>query len=74
MIKKARYFIVAIVLFLGFKFNVNANTVDYDRDGSIEIVLHELEEDTYVEGAEIRLYRVADIVKNRVKLTFEYTE
>ena len=74
MLKKVSYFIVAILLFLGFNFNVNANTVDYDRNGSIDIVLHELEEDTYVEGAEIRLYRVADIVKNRVKLTFEYTE
>ena len=28
MLKKVSYFIVAIVLFLGFKFNVNANTVE----------------------------------------------
>lgn len=75
--KRINYLLVIITLFFGFMINVGAkenNTVDFSRKGSIEVTLHEMSEDTYVEGAEITLYHIADAYLDGVNLAFKYTD
>ena len=50
------------------------HTVDFSRKGSIEVTLHEMSEDTYVEGAEITIYKIADAYLDGVNLAFKYTD
>ena len=77
MIRKSiNCLLVIITLFFGFNITVFAkenNTIDFSRKGSIEITLHEMSEDTYVEGAEITLYKIADAYLNGFNLAFKYT-
>lgn len=75
--KRINYLLVIITLFFGFMINVDAkenNTVDFSRKGSIEVTLHEMSEDIYVEGAEITLYHIADAYLDGVNLAFKYTD
>lgn len=75
--KRINYLLVIITLFFGFMINVDAkenNTVDFSRKGSIEVTLHEMSEDTYVEGAEITIYKIADAYLDGVNLAFKYTD
>ena len=76
--KRINYLLVIITLFFGFIISVNAeeinHTVDFSRKGSIKVTLHEMSEDTYVEGAEITIYKIADAYLNGVNLGFKYTE
>ncbi len=75
--KRINYLLVIITLFLGFMLTVNAeenHTIDFSRKGSIEITLHELSEDTYVEDAKITIYKIADAYNEGVNLAFKYTE
>ena len=75
--KRINYLLVVITLFFGFMITVDAkenHTVDFSRKGSIEITLHEMSEDTYVEGAEITIYKIADAYLDGVNLAFKYTD
>ena len=75
--KRINYLLVVITLFFGFMITVDAkenHTVDFSRKGSIEVTLHEMSEDTYVEGAEITIYKIADAYLDGVNLTFKYTD
>lgn len=76
--KRINYLLVIITLFFGFIISVDAeeinHTVDFSRKGSIKVTLHEMSEDTYVEGAEITIYKIADAYLNGVNLGFKYTE
>ena len=77
MVKKISYLFIIFTLFIGFNFSVNAETnytVDFERKGSIDITLHETIKDSYVEGAEITIYHVADIYSNNSNLAHKYTE
>lgn len=78
MLKKINYLLIVITLFLGFNLSANAREfnyiVDFTKKGSIEITLHEEEEDTYVEGAEITIYQIADAYSDNGRLSFSYTE
>ena len=75
--KRINYLLVVITLFFGFMITVDAkenHTVDFSRKGSIEVTLHEMSEDTYVEGAEITIYKIADAYLDGVNLAFKYTD
>lgn len=75
--KRISYLLIVITLFFGFMLTVNAeenHTVDFTRKGSIEVTLHEESEDTYVEGAEITIYKVADAYSDGANLAFKYTD
>lgn len=75
--KRINYLLVVITLFFGFMITVGAkenHTVDFSRKGSIEVTLHEMSEDTYVEGAEITIYKIADAYLDGVNLAFKYTD
>ena len=76
--KRINYLLVIITLFFGFIISVDAeeinHTVDFSRKGSIEVTLHEMSEDTYVEGAEITIYKIADAYLNGINLGFKYSE
>ena len=75
--KRINYLLVIITLFFGFIISVDAkenHIVDFSRKGSIEVTLHEMSEDTYVEGAEITIYKIADAYLNGVNLGFKYSE
>mgnify|MGYP003302952838 FL=1 len=75
--KRINYLLVIITLFFGFMITVDAkenHTVDFSRKGSIEVTLHEMSEDTYVEGAEITIYKIADAYLDGVNLAFKYTD
>ena len=75
--KRINYLLVVITLFFGFMITVDAkenHTVDFSRKGSMEVTLHEMSEDTYVEGAEITIYKIADAYLDGVNLAFKYTD
>lgn len=76
--KRINYLLVIITLFFGFIISVDAeeinHTVDFSRKGSIEVTLHEMSEDTYVEGAEITIYKIADAYLDDVNLALKYTD
>lgn len=75
--KRINYLLVVITLFFGFMITVDAkenHTVDFSRKVSIEVTLHEMSEDTYVEGAEITIYKIADAYLDGVNLAFKYTD
>ena len=75
--KRINYLLVVITLFFGFMITVGAkenHTVDFSRKGSIVVTLHEMSEDTYVEGAEITIYKIADAYLDGVNLAFKYTD
>ena len=77
MVKKISYLFIIFTLFIGFNFSVNAETnytVDFERKGSIDITLHETIKDSYVEGAEITIYHVADIYNKNSNLAHKFTE
>ena len=76
MLKKINYVFIIITLFFGFITMVDAkeSIVDFSKKGSLEIILHEEEEDTYVEGAEITIYQIADAYNEGIKFSFKYTE
>ena len=78
MVKKISYLLIMFALFIGFNNIVNAQesnyTIDFSRKGSIDITLHEEAKDTYVEGAEITIYHVADIYNNNNNLDHKFTE
>lgn len=78
MVKKISYLLIMFALFIGFNNIVNAQesnyTIDFSRKGSIDITLHEDVKDTYVEGAEITIYHVADIYNKNSNLAHKFTE
>lgn len=76
MLKRINYVFIIITLFFGFITMVDAkeSIVDFSKKGSLEIILHEEEEDTYVEGAEITIYQIADAYNEGIKFSFKYTE
>lgn len=48
--------------------------VDFNKNGSIRIVLTEREENTAIEGVELGLYHIANVSSKDYNLHFEYTE
>lgn len=76
MLKRINYVFIIITLFFGFITMVDAkeSIVDFSKKGSIEVILHEEEEDTYVEGAEITIYQIADAYNEGIKFSFKYTD
>lgn len=76
MLKRINYVFIIITLFFGFITMVDAkeSIVDFSKKGSLEVILHEEEEDTYVEGAEITIYQIADAYNEGIKFSFKYTE
>lgn len=78
MVKKISYLLIMFALFFGFNNIVNAQesnyTIDFSRKGSIDITLHEETKDSYVEGAEITIYHVADIYNKNSNLAHKFTE
>lgn len=78
MVKKISCLLIAITLFLGFSLSVNAkesnHIIDFSKTGSIKVTLHEEAEDTYVEGARITIYKIADVYSNEGRLSFKYTD
>lgn len=76
MLKRINYVFIIITLFFGFITMVDAkeSIVDFSKKGSLEIILHEEEEDTYVEGAEITIYQIADAYNEGIKFSFKYTD
>lgn len=78
MVKKISYLLIMFALFIGFNNIVNAQesnyTIDFSRKGSIEITLHEETRDSYVEGAEITIYHIADIYNKNNNLAHKFTE
>lgn len=78
MVKKISYLLIAITLFLGFTLSANAkesdHIIDFSKTGSIKVTLHEEAEDTYVEGARITIYKIADAYSNAGRLSFKYTD
>lgn len=77
MIKKISYLFIIFTLFIGSTIVVNAQEnsyiVDFSKKGSIEVTLQEMSDVTYVEGAEITLYKIADAYLDGVNLAFKYT-
>ena len=65
---------LSILLLMLFMFNTKlyANTVDFDKKGSIEITLLEKQENTKIDGAEITIYKVANATEENYNLAFEY--
>ena len=65
---------LSILLLMLFMFNTKlyANTVDFDRKGSIEITLLEKQENTKIDGAELTIYKVANATEENYNLAFEY--
>ena len=78
MVKRFSYLLIIFALFIGFNNMVYAKemnyTVDFARKGSIDITLHEQVKDTYVEGAEITIYQIADAYNENGNLAYKYTE
>lgn len=78
MVKRFSYLLIIFALFIGFNNMVYAKemnyTVDFARKGSIDITLHEQTKDTYVEGAEITIYQIADAYNENGNLAYKYTE
>lgn len=78
MVKRFSYLLIIFALFIGFNNMVYAKemnyTVDFARKGSIDITLHEQTKDTYVEGAEITIYQIADAYNESGNLAYKYTE
>ena len=76
MVKKVSYLLVMFALFFGFNSMVYAMdyTVDFTRKGSIDITLHENVGDSYIEGAEITIYHVAEAYNKDSNLAHKYTE
>ena len=76
MLKRINYVFIIITLFFGFITMVDAkeSIVDFSKKGSLEVILHEEEEDTYVEGAEITIYQIADAYNEGIKFSFKYTD
>ena len=76
MLKRINYVFIIITLFFGFITMVDAkeSIADFSKKGSLEIILHEEEEDTYVEGAEITIYQIADAYNEGIKFSFKYTD
>ena len=76
MLKRINYVFIIITLFFGLITMVDAkeSIVDFSKKGSLEIILHEDEEDTYVEGAEITIYQIADAYNEGIKFSFKYTD
>jgi len=54
--------------------NVNDHIVDFNKKGTIEITLKETDGTKAIEGAEITLYHVADVLAKDNKLVYTYNE
>ena len=78
MIKKISYLLIIFTLFFGFNNFVNAEelnyTVDFTRKGSIDITLYEESGNSYISGAEITIYHIADIYDKNGNMAHKYTE
>ena len=74
--KKLIYLLTIIVLLLSgvnVFASTNNNIVDFSRKGSITVTLIN-EEVNYVEGANIKIYKLADAYSNNSNLDFDYHE
>lgn len=78
MIKKISYLLIIFTLFFGFNNFVNAEelnyTVDFTKKGSIDITLYEESGDSYISGAEITIYHIADIYDKNGNMAHKYTK
>lgn len=69
MIRKIKFLFASLVLFFGLILTASANTVDFSKKGSIEIILEE-DINNKIKGAEITLYHIADVKEIDNNLVF----
>ena len=78
MKKIIKVLLLLIILFLVDNNIVNAEVknhiIDFDKKGSIEIVLKDFDETNKIEGAEIALYYVASVSSENNQLIYKYVE
>lgn len=69
--------IILLSILMLYSTNIYAlegNTIDFNSKGSIEITLNEKTDNEKIEGAEILLYKVADVKSENHNLMFEYID
>lgn len=72
--------VIKLLLLVITLFNINinvlakSNTVDFNKLGSVKITLKSSDEGNVIKGAEISLYKVADLSEEKNHFTYNYTE
>lgn len=72
--------VIKLLLLVITLFNININvlaknnTVDFNKLGSVEITLKSSDEGNVIKGAEISLYKVADLSEENNHFVYDYTE
>lgn len=72
--------VIKLLLLVITLFNINinvlakSNTVDFNKLGSVEITLKSSDEGNVIKGAEISLYKVADLSEENNHFVYNYTE
>lgn len=75
--KKVAYLLTIIILLIGINpvsANTNNNIVDFSKKGNITITLNDGTESGVVEGANIKIYKLADAYSKNSNLAFSYYE
>lgn len=65
-------YLLLLLIFLISPINVKADTLDFEKKGSLKIELQEQTENTSVSNAEITIYKLADAVEVNNNLSFKY--
>lgn len=72
--KKIKYLIITLcLLMISTNYVYASNTVDFSMKGSVKITLEEHTEETFIEGAELSMYKIGDALSENGNLVFKYT-
>ena len=73
--KKITYLLTMIILLLGITpVYASNNIVDFTKKGTITVTLNDEANNSYIEGANIKIYKLADAYSNNHNLDFLYHE
>lgn len=73
--KKFTYLLTIIILLLGITpVYASNNIVDFTKKGTITVTLNDEANNSYIEGANIKIYKLADAYSNNHNLDFLYHE
>lgn len=67
-------YLLLLLIFLISPINVKADTLDFDKKGSLKIKLEEQTENASVSGAEVTIYKLADATEVNNNLSFKYVD